>query len=174
MGDLRPSQPYHANMQTLPCGSSKSITSPRSLILPEQTGSTVIKQLQETVNEAIEYKEVQLHRVIEQIQHLRPFNLLASITMTPSVQDRMPGWEAIAPSQWGDMPMELYGKTPPLELYVDLSKTIQIRAKYGTEKFTAETIDRLLNNYQEMLTQLISHSEMTVSNLLKTIHADSI
>ena len=146
----------------------------RSLILPEQTGSTVIEQLQETVNEAIEHKEVQLHRVIEQIQHLGPLNLLASITMTPSVQDRMPGWEAIAPSQWGDMPMELYGKTPPLELYVELSKKIQIRAKYGTEKFTAETIDRLLNNYQEMLTQLVSHSEMTVSNLLKTLDADPI
>ncbi|AVH71770.1 non-ribosomal peptide synthetase [Nostoc sp. 'Lobaria pulmonaria (5183) cyanobiont'] len=144
----------------------------RSLILPEQTGSTVIKQLQETVNEAIEHKEVQLHRVINQIQHLRPLNLLASITMTPSVQDQMPGWEAIASSQWGDIPMELYGKTPPLELYVELSKTIRIRAKYGTEKFTAETIDRLLNNYQEMLTKLVSHSEMTVSNLFKTIHSE--
>ncbi|MBN4002010.1 condensation domain-containing protein [Nostoc sp. LPT] len=145
----------------------------RSLILPEQTGSTVIKQLQETVNEAIEHKEVSLHRVIEQIQHLRPLNLLASITMTPSVQDQIPDWEAIAPSQWGDMPMELYGKTPPLELYVELSKTIRIRAKYGTEKFSAETIDRLLNNYQEILTKLVSHSEMTVSNLFKTIHSDS-
>ncbi|MCC5624517.1 condensation domain-containing protein, partial [Nostoc sp. CHAB 5715] len=146
----------------------------RSLILPEQTGSTVIKQLQETVNEAIEHKEVQLYQVIEQIQHLRPLNLLASITMTPSVQDQIPGWEAIAPSEWGDMPMELYGKTPPLELYVELSKTIQIRAKYGTEKFTAETIDRLLNNYQEMLTKLVSHSEMTVSNLFKTMYSDPI
>ncbi len=145
----------------------------RSLILPEQTGSTLIKQLQETVNEAIEHKEVQLHRVIDQIQHLRPLNLLASITMIPSVQDQMPGWEAIAPEKWGDMPMELYGKTPPLELYVELSKTIRIRAKYGTEKFTAETIDRLLNNYQEILTKLVSHSEMTVSDLFKTIHSDS-
>lgn len=144
----------------------------RSLILPEQTGSTVIKQLQESVNEAIEHKEVQLHRVINQIQHLRPLNLLASITMTPSVQDQMPGWEAIASEQWGDIPMELYGKTPPLELYVELSKTIRIRAKYGTEKFTAETIDRLLNNYQEILTKLISHSEMTVSDLFETIHSD--
>ena len=144
----------------------------RSLILPEQTGSTVIKQLQETVNEAIEHKEVQLYQVINQIQHLRPLNLLASITMTPSVQDQMPGWEAIALEQWGDMPMELYGKTPPLELYVELSKTIRIRAKYGTEKFTAETIDRLLNNYQEILTKLVSHSEMTVSDFFKTIHSD--
>ncbi|MEH1888456.1 MAG: FkbM family methyltransferase [Nostoc sp.] len=143
----------------------------RSLILPEQTGSTVIKQLQETVNEAIEHKEVQLHRVINQIQHLRPLNLLASITMTPSVQDQMPGWEAIASEQWGDIPMELYGKIPPLELYVELSKTIRIRAKYGTEKFTAETIDRLLNNYQQILTKLVSHSEMTVSDLFKTIHS---
>ncbi|WP_298904114.1 non-ribosomal peptide synthetase [uncultured Nostoc sp.] len=143
----------------------------RSLILPEQTGSTVIKQLQETVNEAIEHKEVQLYQVIEQIQHLRPLNLLASITMTPSVQDQIPGWEAIALEQWGDIPMELYGKTPPLELYVELSKTIRIRAKYGTEKFTAETIDRLLNNYQEILTKLVSHSEMTVSDLFKRIYS---
>ncbi|MEH2295890.1 amino acid adenylation domain-containing protein [Nostoc sp.] len=146
----------------------------RSLILPEQTGSTVIKQLQETVNEAIEHKEVPLHRVLNQIQHLRPLNLLASITMTPSVQDQMPGWEAIAPEQWGDIPMELYGKTPPLEFYVELSKTIRIRAKYGTEKFTAETIDRLLNNYQEILMQLVSHPEITVSDLFKTVHSSPI
>ncbi|MEH2455650.1 amino acid adenylation domain-containing protein [Nostoc sp.] len=146
----------------------------RSLILPEQTGSTVIKQLQETVNEAIEYKEVQLHQVIDQIQHLRPLNLLASITMIPSVQDQMLGWEAIAPEQWGDIPMELYGKTPPLELYVELSKTIRIRAKYGTEKFTVETIDCLLNDYQEILTQLISHPEMTVSDLFKTIDSEYV
>ncbi|MEH2335593.1 amino acid adenylation domain-containing protein [Nostoc sp.] len=146
----------------------------RSLILPEQTGSTVIKQLQETVNEAIEHKEVQLHRVIKQIQHLRPLNLLASITMTPSVQDQMLGWEAIAPEQWGDIPMELYGKTPALELYLELSKTIRIRAKYSTEKFTAETIDRLLNNYQEILTQLVSHPEITVSDIFKTIYSSHI
>ncbi|MEH2468009.1 non-ribosomal peptide synthetase [Nostoc sp.] len=146
----------------------------RSLILPEQTGSTVIKQLQETVNEAIEHKEVPLHRVIDQIQHLRPLNLLANITMTPSVQDQMPGWEAIALEQWGDIPMELYGKTPPLELYVELSKTIRIRAKYGTEKFTAETIDHLLNNYREILTKLVSHPEITVSDLFKTRNSEYV
>lgn len=146
----------------------------RSLILPEQTGSTVMQQLQTTVNEAIEHKEVPLDRVINQIKPLRPLNLLGIITMTPSVQDKMPDWEAIPPEQWGDMPIELYGRTPPLELYIELSKTIRVRAKYGTEKFTAETIDHLLNNYQEVLTKLVNHSEMTVSDLFKTIYLDPI
>ena len=151
----------------------------RSQIMPEQMGLTLIQQLQGTVNEAIDHKEVPLQQVINQTQRLRPLNFLASITMTSSTQDteQLPGWEAIElqtkSEQWNNS-IELYDETTPLELYVGLSQTVQISVNYSLEIFNSETIDRFFTNYRNILTQLITHPETPILNYTLTSGHDRI
>ena len=147
--------------------------------MPEQMGLTLIQQLQGTVNEAIDHKEVPLQQVINQTQRLRPLNFLASITMTSSTQDteQLPGWEAIElqtkSEQWNNS-IELYDETTPLELYVGLSQTVQISVNYSLEIFNSETIDRFFTNYRNILTQLITHPETPILNYTLTSGHDRI
>lgn len=148
----------------------------QSQLLPEQTGSTLIKQLQANVKEAICHKDVPIEWVIEQTKRLRPLNLMASITMTSSAQEikQMPGWEVVEvqtkQQQWDNIPAELYTDDTPLELYVEMSKTIKIMVNYSVQRFTDEMVDRLFANYQEILTKLVIQPE---TGLLEFLNVSS-
>ncbi|PPS41252.1 non-ribosomal peptide synthetase [Chroococcidiopsis sp. TS-821] len=141
----------------------------RSQFLPEQTGSTVIKQLQADLNEAIAHKEVPLEWVIAQTRRSRPVNLMASITITASDAGikRIPHWEIVQVQQGDDIPSELYDEDIPLELYVELSNTIKIGANYSIEQYTVTRIEQLFAIYQDILTKL-TIPEIALSQLLPT------
>ena len=149
----------------------------RSHLSPHDTGLTFLQQLQATVNEAIEHKEAPLQQVIEQTKRRRPLNLLASITMTPSIQtaDAASDWQPLnlqpQAAQWDDVPSQLYTigatETTPLELYVELSKTIRIVVNYSTEQFTRDTVEQLFGRYQTLLASLIAHPKTALSNWLE-------
>jgi amino acid adenylation domain-containing protein len=139
----------------------------RSQLLPEQTGLNLLHQLRDTVNEAIEHKEVPLQRVIEQIRPYRSLNLMASLTLT-AVQNSRPlsDWETVDlqnyRSQWKDLPSALFDEATPLELYVEVSKTARIVVKYNAEQFTATTIEQLFTTYQAILAQLATYPGHTL------------
>jgi non-ribosomal peptide synthetase component F/acyl carrier protein len=137
----------------------------RSLLWDSQTGLTLLEQVKETVNEAINHKEVPLQKVIEAVSSKREITLRASVTMEPPVQglDGMSEWEIVPVSP----KCELWDEEIPLELYVSSptedSQTIEIALFYSTELFTNETIERLCSYYQEILQKLVQHPEMKLS-----------
>jgi amino acid adenylation domain-containing protein len=137
----------------------------RSLLSSSQTGLPLLEQVKETVNEAINHKEVPLQKVIEAVSSKRELTLRASVTMEPPVQglDGMSEWEFIPDSP----KCELWDEEIPLELYVSSptedSQTIEIALFYSTELFTNETIERLFSYYQEILQKLVQHPEMKLS-----------
>ena len=152
----------------------------RSHLQPNHTGKAFVQQLQTTVNEAIDHKEVPLQQVIEQTKRHRPLTLMASLTMTPSVQssDALPNWEPVDlqskasqhENQWTDIPTELYTigttETTPLEIYAELSTTVRLVVSYSTECFTREEVEQLFERYQSLLTSLISSPERILSSHL--------
>jgi amino acid adenylation domain-containing protein len=137
----------------------------RSLLSDSQTGLTLLEQVKETVNEAINHKEVPLQKVIEAVSSKRELALRASVTMEPPIQgiDGMSKWEIVpVPPK-----CELWDEEIPLELYVSSptedSQTIEIEGYCSTELFTNETIERLCSYYQEILQKLVQHPEMKLS-----------
>ncbi|MEM1253383.1 MAG: amino acid adenylation domain-containing protein [Cyanobacteria bacterium P01_H01_bin.21] len=143
----------------------------RSHLSSGDTGLTFLQRLQTTVNEAIDHKEVPLQQVIDQVKRCRPLDLLASITMTPSVQPAMPRWEPVdlqsQTDQWQDIPTELYTigttETTPLEIYAELSTTIRFVVSYSTERFTRSAVEQLFNRYQTWLELLTTNPEIVLS-----------
>jgi hypothetical protein len=137
----------------------------RSLLSDSQTGLTLLKQVKETVNEAINHKEVPLQKVIEAVSSKRELTLRASVTMEPPVQglDGMSEWEFIPDSP----KCELWDEEIPLELYVSSptedSQTIEIGLFYSTNLFTNETIERQFSYYQEILQKLVEYPETKLS-----------
>jgi amino acid adenylation domain-containing protein len=137
----------------------------RSLLSDSQTGLTLLEQVKETVNEAINHKEVPLQKVIEAVSSKRELTLRASVTMEPPVQglDGMSEWEFIPDSP----KCELWDEEIPLELYVfsptEDSQTIEIALFYSTDLFTNETIERLFSYYQEVLQKLVEYPETKLS-----------
>ncbi|NJL20327.1 MAG: hypothetical protein HC895_05030 [Leptolyngbyaceae cyanobacterium SM1_3_5] len=148
----------------------------RSVLSPAQTGLDLIHQLRDTVNEAIEHKDIPLQQVVEQTKRYRTLDLMASVTMSSTAQsfEQLPNWEIIdlqdKRSQWENLPSELYDDTTPLEIYVDLSKTIRITVNYSVEYFTEETVDRLFSSYREILNRLVTHPKKLLSALLVRSH----
>lgn len=143
----------------------------RSHLSSGMTGVDLFGQLQATINEAIEHKEVPLHRVMDYIQGYRPLNLMANISVTSVVQelDRQSDWEIVPMStfdpDWEHSSVELCDTTTPLEIYIELSSRIRIVANYSIEVWNAETIADLFVNYENILTQLTSQSHLLLANL---------
>ncbi|TYQ29818.1 amino acid adenylation domain-containing protein [Pseudanabaena sp. UWO310] len=140
----------------------------RSPILPEQTGSIFIKQLQTNIKEAIEHKEIPLNRVIAQTQQLGALRPIASVTMTAATQglEMIPHWEVVEmqarKQSWEDIKSELYMENIPLEFYLEMSKPMRIILNYSTEKFTGEMVAQLLANYQKVLLKLVDFPEASI------------
>jgi len=137
----------------------------RSQLDDEQTGLALLERVKDTLNEAIDNKEIPLQKVIEVVRSKRELTLSASVTIVPPVHgsDRMPEWD-FAPVPPTD---ELWDEEIPLELYISSpsedSKTIEIEAFYSTDLFTSETIERLFRYYQEILQKLVEYPETKLS-----------
>jgi hypothetical protein len=137
----------------------------RSQLDDEQTGLALLEQVKDTLNEAIENKEIPLQKVIEAVKSKRELTLSASVTIVPPVHgsDPMPKWEfAPVPTKgvlWDEeIPLELYISSPSED-----SKTIEINALYSTDLFTSETIERLFRYYQEILQKFAKSPEMKIA-----------
>jgi amino acid adenylation domain-containing protein len=137
----------------------------RSLLWDYQTGLTLLQQVKETVNEAINHKDIPLQKVIEAVRSKRELTPRASLSMEPPVQglDGMSEWEVIPKSS----KCELWDEEIPLELYVSSptedSQTLEIALFYSTDLFTNETIERLFSYYQEILQKLVEYPETKLS-----------
>lgn len=119
----------------------------------EQTGVTLLDQVQKTLNEAIGNKEIPLQQVIEVVKRQRKLKFSASVTIVPPVQssDQMSISELVLDLHKGT----LWDEEIPLELYIswvsEKSKVIKIYACYGRDLFTHQTIKGLFSYYQEIL-----------------------
>ncbi len=137
----------------------------RSLLWGSQTGLTLLEQVKETVNEAINHKEVPLQKVIEAVGSKRELTLSAGVTMEPPIQ----GLDGMSNGEIVPVPpiCELWDEEIPLELYVSSptedSKTIEIALLYSTDLFTNESIERLFSYYQEILQKLVEYPEIKLS-----------
>ncbi len=140
----------------------------RSQLDDEQTGLALVQRVQETLNEAIENKEIPLQKVIKVIRSKRELTISASVTIVPPVHrsDRMSEWDfaPVLPTE------ELWDEEIPLELYISSpsedSKTIEIHALYKRDLFDSETIERVFNCYQGILQQLAESPQMKIASFL--------
>lgn len=148
----------------------------RSHLSLYDSGSAFVRQLQATANEAIDHKEVPLQRVIEQTKRHRSLNLLASLTMTPSIQPSETSkttsgttskWEPVnlqaRAADWENIPSELYTigatETTPLEVYAELSTTVRLVVSYSAECFSRSAVEHLFERYQTLITTLIANPD---------------
>jgi len=136
----------------------------RSHLNDEQTGVTLLEQVKETFNEAIENKEIPLQQVIEVVKTKRELTFSASVTIVPplkSSEERFVS-ELVLDSDKN----KLWDEEIPLELYIfsasEASKTIEIYAIYHTDLFGNETIKWLFNYYQEILQKLVNSPELKI------------
>jgi amino acid adenylation domain-containing protein/non-ribosomal peptide synthase protein (TIGR01720 family) len=139
----------------------------RSQVDGTQTGITLLEQVKQTVNEAINHQEIPLFKVTEAISELE-FIRTVSVSMAPPIH----GHEQILECEVASVPLEreLWDENHiPLELYISYqeqeSKTIEIQGCYSTNLFTQETIERLFSSYQEILQKLVEHPETKLSEL---------
>jgi amino acid adenylation domain-containing protein len=141
----------------------------RSQVDGSQTGLSLLKQVKQTVSEAINNQELPLEKINEIISTVE-FIRTVSISMAPPVQGHTVHW----PSQFLNCEVvsvsferELWEEAIPLELYVSSpsedSKLIEITGSYNTDLFKKETIERLFSYYQEILQKLVQRPEMKLS-----------
>ena len=144
----------------------------KSQLVPDLTGKMLLNRLQVDIYEAIAHKDVPFESVLAQIEHHAPIDLMASLTVTNSTQGlaAIPNWELVAmqtrTQQWDDISAERYNPDTPLEFYVEMSQPMRVMVNYGIDRFTPETIDRLLANYRSILTKLTTAPAATVAHLL--------
>jgi len=148
----------------------------RSQLLSEQTGTMLIKELQANIKDAIAHKDIPLERVIAHTKQQSHLHLMASITMTASTQAVEPisGWEIVnmqtRKQNWDDIPSELFSDDVPLEFYVEMSSPIRIIVNYSTDQFTSTVMGQVLENCQQMLSQLVSHPETLILEFMNSLY----
>ncbi|MGI0485823.1 amino acid adenylation domain-containing protein [Pantanalinema rosaneae CENA516] len=141
----------------------------RSHLVPEQSVTTLLQSLQVNVQEAIEHKDVPLEQVIQHTNQMGSCHLMASITITSSTQTMasLPDWEMVElrlqQQQLNEIPSELFSHLIPLEIYVEMAKSIEIIVNYSTELLTIEEVDRWFTLYQHILTALVVRPERPLS-----------
>ncbi|WP_413176159.1 amino acid adenylation domain-containing protein [Anabaena azotica] len=143
----------------------------RSHLSSEQTGLTLLEQVQETLTEAINNKEIACQTVIDTLTSKQPLNISASLTMLPP-QD-FQHWSLDVNFVSITRDLNLWNQDIPLELYVSSpsvkNPTIEIKVLYSTELFTTETIEFLFSDYQEILQKLVQHPNSQVSEFAKDL-----
>ncbi|WP_310424077.1 non-ribosomal peptide synthetase [Chamaesiphon sp. VAR_48_metabat_135_sub] len=148
----------------------------KSQLHPDLTGKMLLDRLQVDIYEAIAHKDVPFESVLAQIDQHAPIDLMASLTVTNSTQGlaTIPNWELVVmqtrTQQWDDISAELYDLVTPLEFYVEMSQPMRVMVNYSIERYTQESIDRLLANYRSILTKLTTAPAATVAQLLATVH----
>ncbi|AFY93667.1 non-ribosomal peptide synthetase [Chamaesiphon minutus] len=145
----------------------------KSQLCPDLTGKMLLDRLQLDIYEAIAHKDVPFESVLSQIERHAPIDLMASLTVTNSTQGlaAIPNWELVVmqtrTQQWDDISAELDDIGTPLEFYIEMSKPMRVMVNYGIERYTEESIDRLLASYESILRKLITAPAATVAHLLE-------
>ncbi|GAA6614882.1 hypothetical protein NUACC26_006690 [Scytonema sp. NUACC26] len=139
----------------------------RSQLDDEQTGLVLLKQLKETLSEALENKEIPLQKIIDALGRIKNFTPSASVTMVPPVEYWKSSSLEVKELVTSSSKDQLWDKDIPLELYVYLpnedSQIIEIALLYSTVLFTNESIEHLLSYYQEILQKLVEYPETKLS-----------
>ncbi len=142
-----------------------------SQLHPDLTGKMLLDRLQVDIYEAIAHKDVPFESVLAQIERHAPIDLMASLTVTNSTQGlaAIPNWELVVmqtrTQQWDDITAELDDIGTPLEFYVEMSQPMRVMVNYSIERYTQESIDRLLANYRSILTKLTTAPADSISIL---------
>jgi non-ribosomal peptide synthetase component F len=141
----------------------------RSQVDGSQTGLALLKQVKQTVNEAINNQELPLEKVNETLSEVQ-FLRTVSVSMAPTVHGhKVYEFSQFLNCEVVSVPIEreLWEEAIPLELYVSSlsedSKLMEIAGYYNTDLFKKETIERLFSYYQEILQKLVQRPEMKLS-----------
>ncbi len=131
----------------------------------QQTALTLLEQVQETLTEAINNKEIACQTVIDAITSKQQLNISASVTMVPppNLHDWILDVEFVNIKR----DISLWNEEIPLELYVSSPSVnnpkMEIQVLYSQELFTNETIEFLFSYYQQILQKLIQHPTTQIS-----------
>ncbi|MEA5617974.1 amino acid adenylation domain-containing protein [Cronbergia sp. UHCC 0137] len=143
----------------------------RCHISSEQTGLTFLEQVQETLIEAINNKEIPGQTVIDTLKTKQPLNISASVTMLPP--ENWQDWMLDVGFVTIERDRDLWGEEVPLEIFVSSpsanNPTIKIKVLYSTELFTNETIEFLFSYYQEIIEKLVQHATCQISEFAKAL-----
>lgn len=129
------------------------------------TATAFIEQVDRTLREAINHKNIPFQKVIETFKNNgQDLPISAGIVMAPPMQ--MDGGllecEISVP-----MEPELWDEQIPLEFDINYpdrdSKTLEIGCIYSTDLFTCETIEYLFSLYQKILQKLVEFPETKLS-----------
>ncbi|BAY65521.1 amino acid adenylation [Calothrix brevissima NIES-22] len=129
----------------------------RSHLSSQETGLTLLEQIQENLTEAINNKEIASHTVINAISSKQSLNISAALTMLPP-RNWQP-WMLDVDFLSIERDINLWNEEIPLEIYISSpsvkNPTIEITVLYNTDLFTNETIEFLFSYYQEILQKLV-------------------
>jgi amino acid adenylation domain-containing protein len=142
----------------------------RSHIAAEQTALTLLEQVQETLTEAINNKEVASQTVINQTKNQtkskQSLNILAAITWLPP--QNLSNWLLDVDFVSIERDLSLWDKEIPLEIYVSSSSinnpTMEIKVLCSKELFTHETIEFLFSDYPKILEQIVQSPTSSLSS----------
>ncbi|MFL0603930.1 condensation domain-containing protein [Cylindrospermopsis raciborskii] len=131
----------------------------------EETALTLLEQVQQTLIEAINNKEIASRTVIDTITSKQPLNISASLTMLPpqNWHNRMLDFEFVSIKR----DLSLWDEEIPLEIYVSSpsvnNPTIEIKVFYSTELFTNDTIEFMFTYYQEILQKIVQNPNRPIT-----------
>ncbi|MEI6328559.1 MAG: amino acid adenylation domain-containing protein [Pseudanabaena sp. ELA645] len=142
----------------------------RSHISSEQTALTFLEQVQETLTEAINNKEIASQTVIDQAKNQtkgkHPLDILASITWLPP--QNFSNWLLDVDFVSIERDLSLWDEEVPVEIYISSPSvnkpTIEIKALCSQELFTDETVELLFSDYPRMLEQIIQNPTSSLSS----------
>nr|WP_258004534.1 condensation domain-containing protein [Cylindrospermopsis raciborskii] len=139
----------------------------RSHFSSEETALTLLEQVQQTLIEAINNKEIASRTVIDTVTSKQLLNISASLTMLPpqNWHNRMLDFEFVSIKR----DLSLWDEEIPLEIYVSSpsvnNPTIEINVLYSTELFTNDTIEFMFSCYQEILQKLVQNPNRPITQL---------
>lgn len=131
----------------------------------EETALTLLEQVQQTLIEAINNKEIASRTVIDTITSKQPLNISACLTMLPpqNWHNRMLDFEFVSIKR----DLSLWDEEIPLEIYVSSpsvnNPTIEINVVYSKELFTNDTIEFMFTYYQEILQKLVQNPNRPIT-----------
>jgi amino acid adenylation domain-containing protein len=127
----------------------------RSFVSDDQLVISFLKDVQQTVWESINHKDIPARRIAEIVRQSRSLNIAASLTIEnvrPSQeQDRYLDYETLVFSPNN----ELWNQQIPLEVYASIcSQEISLHVYYSPERFSEQTIVDLFQCYPVILQKM--------------------
>lgn len=142
-----------------------------SHLSPEQTGITLLKEVQKTITEGINNKEIAFQTVIDTITSKQTVDTLASLTMLPP--QNLDDWMLDVDFVSIDRDISLWDQLSSLDVYISSpsvnNPATEIKVLYSQELFTHETIEFMFNYYQEILEKLVQNPNSRISEFNKDL-----